>query len=163
MPALNKVILAGYMTSDPELKQTSNGISTCRFSIGVTRRFKDQNGNSVSDFINIVTWRQQAEFVSKYFKKGSAIIVCGSIQTGSWTDNNGQKRYSFDVVADEVSFGDSKSNSNSNGRQNQNYQSNNNQSNNNSYAPESYTPPAYSSAPMDSSFEEMSGDDDLPF
>ena len=94
MADLNKVILMGHMTADPELKQTTTGISVCSFSIGVNRRYstkQDQNQQSV-DFINIVAWRQQAEFVSRYFKKGSSIIVCGSIQTRKWTDNNGQAR-----------------------------------------------------------------------
>lgn len=97
----------GHITADPELKQTTSGLSVCSFSIGVNRRYsKDQEQQGV-DFINIVAWRQQAEFVSRYFKKGSSIIVCGSLQTRNWTDTNGQKRYATEVVADEVSFGSS--------------------------------------------------------
>lgn len=106
MADLNKVILMGHMTADPELKQTASGISVCSFSIGVNRRYsKADQGQQSVDFINIVTWRQQAEFVSRYFKKGSSIVICGSIQTRNWTDQNGQKRYATEVVADEVSFG----------------------------------------------------------
>ena len=102
--AFNKVILVGNMTADPELKQTQGGLSICSFSIAVNRRFKSENGQQDCDFITIVAWRQQAEFVCKYFKKGQAILVCGSLQTRSWTDNQGNKRYATEVVADEVSF-----------------------------------------------------------
>ena len=111
MADLNKVILMGHLTADPELKQTTSGISVCSFSIGVNRRYsKDQEQQGV-DFINIVAWRAQAEFVTRYFKKGSCIIVCGSLQTRNWTDQNGQKRYATEVIADEVSFGGNKENS----------------------------------------------------
>lgn len=103
MASLNKVILIGHMTADPELKLTPSGVGVCSFSIGVSRRFS-KGEQQQSDFINIVSWRQQAEFVSKYFKKGQAICVCGQLQTRSWTDNNGNKRYATEVIADEVSF-----------------------------------------------------------
>ena len=105
MASFNKVILMGNMTADPELKQTQSGLSVCSFSIAVQRRFAkaDQSQQTV-DFINVVTWRQQAEFVSRYFKKGSNILVCGQLQTRTWNDNQGQKRYATEVVADEVSF-----------------------------------------------------------
>lgn len=105
MASFNKVILIGNMTADPELKQTAGGISVCSFSIAVNRRFAkaDQNQQSV-DFINIVAWRQSAEFVSRYFAKGSPILVCGQLQTRSYTDNQGQIRHVTEVVADEVSF-----------------------------------------------------------
>ena len=101
--SFNKSILIGNITADPELKQTSSGTSVCSFSIAVNRRFAKDGEQSV-DFISVVAWRQQAEFVAKYFKKGSPILVCGQIQTRSWTDNQGQKRYTTEVVADEVSF-----------------------------------------------------------
>ena len=101
MASFNKVILIGNMCSDPELKQTPSGVSTCSFSIAVNRKMAK---NGEVDFINIVTWRQTAEFVTKYFTKGKPILVCGQIQTRSWTDNQGQKRYATEVVADEVSF-----------------------------------------------------------
>ena len=103
----NKVILGGRLTADPELKQTAGGTSVCSFSIAVNRRFaKTEQGQQTVDFINIVTWRQSAEFVSRYFKKGNPILVCGQLQNRTWTDNQtGQKRYATEVVADEVSFG----------------------------------------------------------
>ncbi len=152
MADLNKVILMGHMTADPELKQTASGLSVCSFSIGVNRRYSKQDqGQRNVDFINIVAWRQQAEFVSRYFKKGSCIVVCGSIQTRDWTDNNGQKRYATEVVADEVSFGAPAA---------QNGQGD-------KPAAQSYTPSAYGNPTFDSAnsanFEEIPGDDSLPF
>ena len=153
MADLNKVILMGHMTADPELKQTGSGISVCSFSIGVNRRYSrsaDQNQQSV-DFINIVAWRQQAEFVSRYFKKGSSIIVCGQLQTRNWTDNQGQKRYVTEVVADEVSFGAPASNQN--GGEKPAAQG---------YTPTAYGAPSFNSATSDS-FEEIPSDDSLPF
>ena len=104
MASFNKVILIGNMTADPELKQTQTGTSVCSFSIAVNRRFsKNEQGQTV-DFINIVAWRQSADFVCRYFKKGNPILICGQLQTRTWTDNQGQKRYATEVVADEVSF-----------------------------------------------------------
>jgi single-strand DNA-binding protein len=104
MASFNKVILIGNMCSDPELKQTQGGLSVSSFNIAVNRRFKGEGGQQECDFITVVTWRQSAEFVCRYFKKGNPILVCGQLQTRSWTDNNGQKRYATEVVADEVSF-----------------------------------------------------------
>ena len=101
MASFNKVILIGNMCSDPELKQSTSGVSVCSFSIAVNRKMAK---NGEVDFINIQTWRQTAEFVAKYFTKGKPILVCGQLQTRSWTDNQGQKRYATEVVADEVSF-----------------------------------------------------------
>ena len=153
MADLNKVILMGHMTADPELKQTGSGISVCSFSIGVNRRYsKADQGQQSVDFINIVSWRQQAEFVSRYFKKGSSIIVCGSIQTRNYTDNQGQKRYVTEVVADEVSFGAPATQGAGaaapGGAQ--------------AYTPTAYGAPAFNSAPV-ANFEEIPGDDSLPF
>lgn len=143
MADLNKVILMGRMTADPELKQTTGGISVCSFSIGVNRRYsKAEQGQQSVDFINIVTWRQQAEFVSRYFKKGNSIVICGSIQTRNWTDNNGQKRYATEVVADEVSFGEHKESST--------------ETKNESYVPSAYTTSSQN-------FEEIPSDAGLPF
>ncbi len=101
MASLNKVILIGYMVADPELKQTGGGVPVCSFRIGVGRRMSKEN---VSDFIDIVAWRQAAEFVCKYFRKGMPIQVVGSLQGRSWQDQQGQKRYTLEVVADELSF-----------------------------------------------------------
>ena len=147
MASFNKVILIGNMTADPELKQTQSGLSVCSFSIAVNRRFAkaDQAQQSV-DFINIVTWRQQAEFVSRYFKKGNPILVCGQLQTRTWNDNQGQKRYATEVVADEINFVDSKG-----------------ESQGASYTPDAYAAPSFSSGMDAPKFEDVSNDDDLPF
>ena len=104
----NKAILIGRLTADPELKQTPNGVSVCSFSIACDRAFSGRNGERQTDFINIVTWRQQAEFVSKYFTKGRMAVVSGRLQIRNWTDKEGNKRRSAEVVADNVYFGDSK-------------------------------------------------------
>ena len=142
MASLNKVILIGHLTADPELKQTPSGVSVTSFSIGVTRRFQRQGEQPQSDFINIVAWRSTAEFITKYFRKGSAICICGSIQTRSWTANDGSKRYTTEVVADEASFVERKSEGRS----------------------EEYPAPAFSTGEVEApKFEEVSGDDDLPF
>lgn len=110
MASFNKVILIGNMTGDPELKTTQSGVSVTSFSIAVQRRFASkQEGQPTADFINIVAWRQSAQFVCNYFTKGKPILVCGSIQTRDYTDNNGNKRYITEVVADEVGFVESKS------------------------------------------------------
>ena len=99
----------GNLTADPELKQTPSGVSVCRFSIAVQRRFgRNEQGQAPADFFNIVTWRQQAEFVSRYFKKGNPILICGQIQTRSWSDNQGQKRYATEVIVDHAEFAQSK-------------------------------------------------------
>lgn len=104
---LNKVILGGRLTATPEIKTTPNGISVVSFTIAVNRR--NSGTEAKADFINCVAWRQTAEFVAKYFYKGDSICVTGSIQTRSWTEQSGQKRYATEIVADEVYFVDSKS------------------------------------------------------
>ena len=155
MASFNKVILIGNMTADPELKQTAAGISVCSFSIAVNRRFaKADQGQQNVDFINIVTWRQQAEFVSRYFKKGNPILICGQLQTRSWNDNQGQKRYATEVVADEVSFVASAT-QNGAGAPGAPIQSGS------SYTPEAYGAPTFNSA--GATFEEIPNDGDLPF
>jgi single-strand DNA-binding protein len=103
MASFNKVILIGNLTSDPELKQSGSGVSVCSFNIAVNRKY-NKDGNNECDFITIVAWRSSAEFVCKYFKKGKPILVCGQLQTRSWTDKQGNKRYATEVVADEVAF-----------------------------------------------------------
>lgn len=161
MPSLNKVILIGYLVADPELKTTQNGTNVCSFRIGVSRKFKNQDGTYTSDFIDIVAWRQQAEFVCKYFRKGKPICVVGSLQTRSWQDQQGNKRWSVEVQADEISFIENKSDGQSNNYYNQSPQAAPDSGNNNNY-----TPPAYSSNPSQQGadkFEELSSDDDLPF
>ena len=108
----NKAIIGGRLTADPELKTTSNGSSVVSFTVAVTRRFTPKEGEAPqTDFLNVVAWRKAAELVAKYFHKGSSICVTGSIQTRSWTDNDGNKRYATEIVADENNFVDSKSES----------------------------------------------------
>lgn len=101
---MNKVILVGNLTRDPELITTSNGVSLCRFSLAVQRRFAGQDGEREADFINIVVWRAQADNCYKYLKKGSKCGIVGSLQTRSYDAQDGTKRYSTDVVAEEVEF-----------------------------------------------------------
>ena len=105
---LNVVVLTGRLTDTPELKTTGSGTSVCSFSIAVERRYKSGEERQ-ADFINIVTWRATAEFVSKYFKKGSLIIVFGSVQIDTWTDRNGVEHRTPNIMVDEVQFGESKS------------------------------------------------------
>lgn len=104
---LNKVVLGGRLTADVELKQTQSGVSVCSFSLAINRKYS-QNNEQQTDFINCVAWRSTAEFISKYFRKGSAICVTGSIQTRSWDNQNGQKQYATEVIVDEAMFVDSK-------------------------------------------------------
>lgn len=104
---LNKVILGGRLTSDVELKQTQSGVSVCSFTIAVSRK-TGKDKEQQTDFINCNAWRQTAEFISKYFSKGSSLCVVGSIQVRTWEDQNGQKRYATEVVVDEAMFVDSK-------------------------------------------------------
>lgn len=138
---LNKVILGGRLTADVELKTTQSGVSVCSFSLAVNRKVgKDKPQEA--DFISCTAWRGTAEFISKYFKKGSSLCVIGSIQVRSWTDQNGQKRYATDVVVDEALFVDSK---------NESGQAANN------FVPSAYTEDGATG------FEANAGDDHLPF
>lgn len=105
---LNKIILMGRLTRDPELRRTQNGTAVTSFSIAVDRDFKNKDtGEKSTDFIDIVAWRQSAEFVCDYFSKGRMAVVEGRLQTRDWTDKDGGKRRSAEVVADNVYFGDS--------------------------------------------------------
>ena len=105
---LNRIILMGRLTRDPELRRTQNGTAVTSFSLAVDRDFKSQSGERETDFIDIVAWRSTAEFVSKYFVKGRMAVVEGRLQIRDWTDREGGKRRSAEVVADNVYFGDSK-------------------------------------------------------
>lgn len=139
---MNKAILVGRLTRDPELKTTGSGVSVCSFTIAINRRFKNAEGNYDADFINCVAWRQQAEFISKFFSKGRMVGVIGSIQTRNY-DKDGQRVYVTEVVADEIHFVDSKSSSASpNGGE---------------------TNTASNSFGADDGFMPMPADDDLPF
>lgn len=149
MASLNKVILIGNLTADPELKQTPSGVSVTSFNIAVQRRFANKNDAQAqtADFISIVAWRQTAEFICRFFKKGRPICVVGAIQTRSWTANDGSKRYATEVVVDEANFVDSKAEGTQTSQ---------------STPPQTaaYLPDAYKGA---SSFEDAGDDENLPF
>ncbi len=149
---LNKVILAGRVVADPELKQTQSGANVVSIRIAVNRSYRSRdNQQNEADFFNVTAWQSTAEFIAKYFRKGSAICVCGRIQNRSWTDQNGQKRYATDIIAEEANFVENRSNQ-------EGYSAG-------LSAPEAYTAPAFSS-PANSApakFEEINTDDDLPF
>ena len=105
--ALNKVVLQGRLTKDPELRRTNSGAAVTSFTLAVDRDFKGQNGEKETDFIDVTCWRNTAEFVSKYFTKGRMAVVEGRLQIRDWTDKDGGKRRTAEVVADSVYFGDS--------------------------------------------------------
>ena len=142
----NKIMLGGRLTAKPEMRQTLGGIPVCSFTMAVNRRAR-AGEQAVADFFNVTAWRATAELVSKYFTKGSSILVVGSLQNRSWTDQNGQKRYATDVIADEVSSVDSRSESTAAQADQAG-----------AYVPAAYTAPA--AAP---SFEDVGKDEDLPF
>ncbi len=104
---LNRIILQGRMCSDPELRHTGTGTAVASFTLAVDRDFKDQSGNRDTDFIDVTAWRNTAEFVSRYFTKGRMAVVSGRLQIRSWTDKDGNKRRTAEVVADNIYFGDS--------------------------------------------------------
>lgn len=105
---INSVLLMGRLTAAPELKNIASGIEFCSFSVAVERAYKSGDGEKQTDFINVTAWRQNAAFISKYFRKGQMIAIQGSIQTRSYEDKNGNKRTAFEVVADRASFCGSK-------------------------------------------------------
>ena len=113
MASFNKVILMGRLCADPELKQTQSGVPVTSFNLAVDRKVKTGEDKQC-DFITVVAWRQTAEFICRYFKKGQAILVWGELQTRSWTDNNGNKRSATEVVAAEATFCESKNSSEGN-------------------------------------------------
>ena len=148
---MNKAILMGRLTRDPEMRTTPQGVSVCSFSIAVNRRFAKE-GQQQADFINCVAWRQQAEFICKYFTKGSMIAVVGSIQTRTWDGQDGKKQYTTEVIVDEAHFTGSRAETGTNS------------------APVNtgFAQPAEDSSPFDefdaSGFAAMGGsEDDLPF
>ena len=157
---LNKVVLAGHLTANPELRQTPNGISVTSFSIAVNRRTAKtadgQNAQNSVDFINLQAWRNVADFITRYFKKGSAICVTGSIQTRTWTDQQGNKRYATDIVVDEAFFVDNNSANSAN-------------MGGDAFGQAAFANPAPMSAPAapstteSVSFDSDSNDEDLPF
>lgn len=148
---LNKIILMGRLTRDPELRRTGTGTPVASFALAVDRDFKSQSGEKETDFIDIVAWRNTAEFVSRYFTKGRMAVVEGRLQMRDWTDKEGHKRRSAEVVADNVYFGDSKREGDSGGY--------------GGYSTPGYSAPAYG-APTGQSggFEEIGDEDgELPF
>ena len=149
---MNKVILIGRLTRDPEMRTTGSGTTVTRFTIAVTRTYQDQNGERGADFINCVAWRKQAENIAKYCTKGSQVAVDGRIQTGSYDAQDGTKRYTTDIICDNVTFLGSK---NDNANNNSNYSSEPTQS-----MPTS----DISEDPFKDFGEEIAlSDDDLPF
>ena len=107
---MNRVCLVGRLTAKPELKYTSANVPVTRFSLAVNRNFKNEQGGRDADFISILAWRKQAELICNYFDKGSQIGLEGRIQTGSYDDKDGNKRYTTEVVVDQIHFIDSKGN-----------------------------------------------------
>ena len=147
---LNHIVLMGRLTRDPELRRTGSGIAVASFSLAVDRDFGSSanNGEKETDFIDIVAWRNTAEFVSKYFTKGRMAVVEGRLQIRDWKDKDGNNRRSAEVVADNIYFGDSKRDSQSGG----------------DYAPPAYGSPAESyTAPASGGFAEIEEDGELPF
>ncbi|MBR2743157.1 MAG: single-stranded DNA-binding protein [Clostridia bacterium] len=154
---MNKVILMGRLTADPELRTTPTGVSVTTIRIAVNRRFARQGDPVTADFFDVVCWRQTAEFVSRYFTKGRQIAVVGSLQTRSWTDQNGGKRYATEVVADEVYFADSKKDASASGAEAP-YRSAPRDSQSDVGAPSGGYTPA-----QRGDFEEVDDGDELPF
>lgn len=158
---LNVAVLMGRLVADPELRHTANDIAVTSFTIAVDRGYTKAGTERQTDFIDIVAWRGTAEFISRYFRKGQMIAVQGSIQTRSYTDRDGNKRKAFEIVADNVSFADSKRND---GGQSGAPASYGGQNTHDAPKQPAYSEPAptYSSG-TSGDFEEIIGDDDLPF
>lgn len=161
---MNKVILIGRLARDPEMRTTMSGMNVTRFTIAVTRTYQDQNGERGADFINCVAWRKQAENIAKYCSKGTQVAVDGRIQTGSYDAQDGSKRYTTDIICDNVTFLGSKSDNNNS--------YNNNFNNNNNYNDQSYNANQGNDMPTsdisedpfkDFGEEVALSDDDLPF
>lgn len=149
---LNTAALMGRLTADPELRHTPNGIAVTGFTLAVNRSYVKAGAEKQTDFIDIVAWRNTAEFVCRYFHKGQLVAVQGSIQTRSYQDKEGNKRKSFEIVADNVYFAEAKKDS----------QSNSSFMNNTYQAKEENSFTAYENGSNDD-FQEVEMDDDLPF
>jgi single-strand DNA-binding protein len=146
MASFNKVIIMGNISNEVELKQTQGGTSVCSFNIAVNRNFGRLDEKKV-DFFTVVAWGPKAEFVSRYFKKGQAIVVCGRLENREWQDKNGNKRISTEIIAEEISFAGGKENSTEA---------------KNEAPTQPYIPAAYSTE-NSQDFEEILGDETLPF
>ncbi len=163
---LNVAVIMGRLTADPELRHTQSGVAVTSFTLAVDRGYAKQGQERQTDWIDVVAWRQTAEFVCKYFTKGQMMAVNGSLQTRTWEDKNGAKHKSTELVADGVNFTGSKRESGASGEYDQGYSGS---SYSRSSAPAPVQPaafsepaPAYSSGSSED-FEEILGDDDLPF
>lgn len=154
---MNKAILMGRLTKNPELRQTPNGVAVVSFTLAVDRRFKSQSGERETDFIPMIAWRQQAEFIAKYFKQGSKMVAVGSIQVRSY-DKNGERRYITEVVVDEVYFAESKGNSATS-----NYNQNTPVSNASASSKQPQANSAFDLDDSDEFFNVPGNDDNLPF
>ncbi len=157
---LNKVILMGRLTHEPEPKALPSGMSVCNFSLAVQRDFARQGEERQTDFINIVAFGQRADFVTRFFRKGQLVAVCGRLQTRSWDDQNGMKRYATEVVADEVHFAEAKRDNNA--------PAFDPYSGYDAYVPQpgrsdAYVPQPPMGDPMPQGFSGGVDDDDLPF
>ena len=165
---LNKIFIMGRLTRDPELRRTQTGTPVASFSLAVDRDFKDKStGERSTDFIDVVAWRQTAEFVSRYFTKGRMAVVEGRLQIRDWTDKDGNKRRAAEVIAENVYFGDSKRDSDG-GSYSTGYGNAPGGYAAGGYAPSGYSAPAapsgYGAAPMSDQYAELSDDDgELPF
>ncbi|MBQ6553265.1 MAG: single-stranded DNA-binding protein [Clostridia bacterium] len=146
---INKVILMGRLVADPELKRTQSDVPVVSTRIAVDRDFKSASGERQADFIDIVCWRERAEFVSRYFRKGNMIAVVGSLQSRQFETKDGQKRTAYEVVCDQVSFTGERAN--------------NAPAAGGSYAPRQDSPAPEFSAPGGDDFEEVDDDSQLPF
>ncbi|HCR43707.1 MAG TPA: single-stranded DNA-binding protein [Ruminococcaceae bacterium] len=154
---LNVVALMGRFVADPELKQTSSGISVTNFRIAVDRSYVKAGSERQTDFIDVVAWRNTAEFVCKYFRKGQLVALQGSLQTRSYTDKDGNKRKAVEVIADNVHFAEPKRDGGANPGYQQRPQAQDKAS-----AQNQQPAPAYSNGDT-GDFEEIPSDDDLPF
>lgn len=150
---LNQIVIMGRLTRDPELRRTGSGIAVTSFTLAVDRDFSGkESGEKETDFIDCVAWRQTGEFVSKYFSKGRMAVVTGRLQIRGWTDKDGNKRRTAEVIADSVYFGDSKKESDSGSSYG-----------GNSYNAPGYNAPGYAGPPRNDFAEIEDEDEQLPF
>ena len=158
---LNHITIMGRLTRDPELRSTQSGVSVTSFTVAVDRDFGGRDGGDrQTDFIDCVAWRQTGEFVSKYFRKGSMIVVSGRLQSRKWQDRDGNNRTNWEINADNVYFGESRRDSESNNSYGSYENSRSSSYDNN----RGYGAPQQSSAPAPSAFSELDdGDGELPF
>ncbi len=166
--AINNVVIMGRLTSDPELRQTPTGVSTCQITVAVNRGYVPQGGERQADFITVVAWRQTAEFISRYFTKGKTIIVEGSLRTRTYDDKRypDVRHYVTEVYADNVSFGESKSSSQGGSYSTQQYSQPRQDQYDGSASRPNNAPAAsvsYGELGNMDDFEDVIGDSDLPF